>query len=132
MALKLRLSRGGAKHRPHYSIVVTDSRMARDSGYIEKLGTYNPMLPKDSEARLVIKTERIQHWLKIGAQPTERVALMLSTVGLVKAPKRTVKPLKSAPKKKAQERSAEQAALAEKAAAAVAEASAAPAETPAA
>jgi small subunit ribosomal protein S16 len=137
MAIKIRLARGGTKKRPHYSIVVADSRSARDSGFIEKLGTYDPMQPKESASRVVLKTERIQHWLQIGAQPTDRTALMLSQAGLVKAPTRSVTPTKSAPKKKAQERLAEQAANAEKAAeraaAAAAEAEAAknaPAPTP--
>jgi small subunit ribosomal protein S16 len=116
MALKIRLARGGTKKRPHYSIVVADSRAARDSGFIEKVGTYDPMQPKESTARVTLKTERIQHWLTIGAQPTDRTALMLSQAGLVKAPARSVTPTKSAPKKKAQERMAEQAAMAEKAA----------------
>ena len=115
MALKIRLARGGTKKRPHYSIVVADSRSARDSGFLEKLGTYNPMVPKDSDARVVLKTDRIKHWLGVGAQPTDRTALMLSQAGLVAAPKRTTTPKKSAPKKKAQERTREQEALAEKA-----------------
>ncbi len=129
MALKIRLARGGTKKRPHYSIVVADSRTARDSGFIEKVGTYDPMQPKESANRVALKTERIQHWLQIGAQPTDRTALMLSQAGLIKAPVRNATPIKSAPKKKAQERVAEQAAMAEKAAeraaAAVAEAEAA-------
>lgn len=114
MALKIRLARGGTKKRPHYSIVVADSRNARDSGFIEKLGTYNPMLPKESGQRVTMKTERVQHWLTIGAQPTDRTALFLSKAGLIAEPKRRETPQKSAPKKKAQERVAEQEALAEK------------------
>jgi len=124
MAVKIRLARGGTKKRPHYSIVVADSRMARDKGWIEKIGTYNPMLPKDSEGRVVIKTDRAEHWLKIGAQPTDRAALFLSQAGLIAAPKRTEKPSQSTPKKKAQERMREQEAMAEKAAEAAAKAKA--------
>ncbi len=115
MAVKIRLARGGTKKRPHYSIVVADSRMARDKGWIEKIGTYNPMLPKDSEGRVVLQKDRIEHWLKVGAQVTDRVALFLSQAGMIEARKVTDKPTQSAPKKKAQERTREQAAMAEKA-----------------
>ena len=69
MALKIRLARGGAKKRPYYRIVVADSRAARDGGFIERLGSFNPLLPKDSEQRLKFDSERMQHWLKQGAQP---------------------------------------------------------------
>jgi len=120
MAVKIRLARGGTKKRPHYSIVVSDSRAARDSGYIEKVGTYNPMLPKDAAGRVVLKTERVQHWLGQGAQPTDRTALFLSQAGLIEAPKRTEKTKQGLPKKKAQERIREKEALAEKAAEAAA------------
>jgi len=120
MAVKIRLARGGTKKRPHYSIVVSDSRAARDSGYIEKVGTYNPMLPKDAAGRVVLKTERVQHWLGQGAQPTDRTALFLSQAGLIEAPKRTEKTKQGAPKKKAQERIREKEALAEKVAEAAA------------
>ena len=80
MAVKLRLARGGSKKRPFYSIVAADERMPRDGRYIEKLGTYNPMLPKDGE-RVVLDKERAAHWLKQGAQPTDRVARFLDSAG---------------------------------------------------
>ncbi|MDB5364590.1 MAG: rpsP [Rhodospirillales bacterium] len=104
MALKIRLSRGGAKKRPFYSIVVADGRNPRDGRFIEKIGTYNPMLKKEDANRLILKTERASHWLKLGAQPTDRVTLFLSDAGLVKQPARRDTPKKSAPKAKAQER----------------------------
>ena len=71
MAMKIRLARGGSKKRPFYSIVATDSRMPRDGRFLEKLGTYNPLLAKDDEKRVVMNMERVQHWLSEGAQPTE-------------------------------------------------------------
>ena len=74
MSLKIRLARGGAKKRPFYSIVVADSRSPRDGRFIEKLGTYNPMLERGHADRVTLKEERIQHWLGVGAQPTDRVA----------------------------------------------------------
>ena len=104
MALKIRLARGGAKKRPFYSIVVADSRSPRDGRFIEKIGTYNPMLAKDHAARLVLKEERIKHWLGVGALPTDRVARFFGDVGLVAKPERRETPAKSAPKAKAQER----------------------------
>jgi small subunit ribosomal protein S16 len=106
MALKIRLARGGAKKRPFYSIVVADARSPRDGRFIEKLGTYNPMLARDHSDRVTLKTERIQHWLGVGAQPTERVVKFLAAAGLAEAPARRETPTKSAPKKKAQERAA--------------------------
>jgi small subunit ribosomal protein S16 len=104
MALKIRLARGGAKKRPFYSIVVADSRSPRDGRFIEKIGTYNPMLGKDHVGRLVLKEERIKHWLGVGALPTDRVARFFGDVGLVAKPERRETPAKSAPKAKAQER----------------------------
>ncbi len=83
MGLKIRLSRGGAKKRPFYRVVVADVRSPRDGRYIERLGTYNPLLGKDDENRLKLNTDRIQHWLGVGAQPTERVARFLGGAGLV-------------------------------------------------
>ncbi len=77
MAMKIRLARGGSKKRPHYAIVASDSRMPRDGRFIEKLGTYNPLLPKDSEDRIKMNLERVQYWLGQGAQPTDRVARFL-------------------------------------------------------
>ena len=81
MATRIRLARGGSKKRPHYSIVVADSRMPRDGRFLEKLGTYNPLLAKDDEARVVMKMDRITHWLSQGAQPTDRVARFLEAAG---------------------------------------------------
>src|SRR6267378_1262535 len=104
MSLKIRMTRGGAKKRPFYSIVVADSRSPRDGRFIEKLGTYNPMLDKGHPERLVMKTERIQHWLKVGALPSERVERFLGDAGLVPKPEIHETPKKSAPRAKAQER----------------------------
>ena len=84
MALKIRLARGGAKKRPFYSIVVADSRSPRDGRFIEKLGTYNPMLDKGHKDRVVLNSERIQHWIKMGALPSERVTLFLADAGMMK------------------------------------------------
>jgi small subunit ribosomal protein S16 len=133
MSLKIRLARGGAKKRPFYRIVVADSRSPRDGRFIEIVGTYNPMLPKGDENRVALKTERIQHWQSVGAQPTDRVLRFLDAAGLAKRPARN-NPQKALPGKKAQER-LEAAKSAEEAAAAAAaeEASAeAPAEETAA
>lgn len=128
MAVKIRLSRGGAKKRPYYRIVVADARAPRDGSFIEKVGTYDPMLPKDADNRVTFKEERIKYWLGVGAQPTDRVARFLGKSGLADAFKPTEQPQKSAPKAKAQERLREKAEKAEAAAAAAAEAAAAPAE----
>ena len=118
MAMKIRLARGGSKKRPFYAIVASDSRMPRDGRFIEKLGTYNPLLPKDSAERVTLDAERAKHWLSVGAQPTDRVHRFLDAAGLLA---RTAKsnPKKAEPGKKAQERAAEKAKKAE--AAAVAE-----------
>ena len=104
MGLKIRMSRGGAKKRPFYSIVVADSRSPRDGRFIEKLGTYNPMLERSHNDRVTLKTERIQHWLGVGALPTERVARFLGEAGLVEKPAIPDNPVKSQPKARAQER----------------------------
>jgi len=104
MGLKIRMTRGGAKKRPFYSIVVADSRSPRDGRFIEKLGTYNPMLDKGHPERLVMKTERIQHWLKMGALPSDRVHRFLGDAGLMAKPAIHETPKKSAPRAKAQER----------------------------
>ena len=104
MGLKIRLARGGAKKRPFYRIVVADCRSPRDGRFIEKLGTYNPMLPPEHADRIRLQDERIQHWLSKGALPTDRVARFLGTAGLAPMPARREQPIKSAPKKKAQER----------------------------
>lgn len=103
MSLKIRLARGGAKKRPFYSIVVADSRMPRDGRFLEKIGTYNPLLPKDHENRVTLKEERAQHWLKVGAKPTDRVARFLGQAGLVEWTHGN-NPKKAVPGKKAQER----------------------------
>ena len=127
MAMKIRLARGGSKKRPFYRIVAADSRMPRDGRYIEKLGTYTPLLPKDSEARVQMNVERVQYWMGEGAQVTDRVSRMLEAAGII-AKKERNNPNKGAPGKKAQERAEEKASKA----AAAAEAAAAPAEEPAA
>jgi small subunit ribosomal protein S16 len=104
MGLKIRLARAGAKKRPYYHIVVADSRSPRDGRFIEKLGSYNPMLPAEHEDRVRLQGERIQHWVGQGAVATDRVARFLGKAGLAPVPvmrEQTVKPL---PKKKAQER----------------------------
>ena len=105
--LKIRLSRGGSKKRPYYTIVIADATAARDGKFIEKVGTYNPMLPKDAQ-RVTLKVERITEWLKKGAQPTDRVARFLAQEGLVKW-EHGNNPTKGLPGKKAQERLAERA-----------------------
>lgn len=107
MAVKLRLARGGSKKRPFYSIVAADERMPRDGRYIEKLGTFNPMLPKDGE-RVVLNAEKAAEWLSKGAQPTDRVARILDAAGLLKRDAKN-NPNKAKPGKKAQERLAEKA-----------------------
>jgi small subunit ribosomal protein S16 len=104
MSLKIRLSRGGAKKRPFYSIVVADSRSPRDGRFIEKIGTYNPMLPKEHATRITINEDRAKHWLGVGALPTDRVALFFGNAGLVEKRQWTETPNRSAPKAKAQER----------------------------
>lgn len=125
MALKIRLARGGAKKRPFYRIVIAEASAPRDGRYVERVGTYNPMVPKDHDQRLTLKNERIAYWLGQGAQPTERVQKMLATAGLMAAPEIREQPKKSAPGKKRAEReeaAAEAAATAEAEAAAAAEA----------
>jgi small subunit ribosomal protein S16 len=108
MAMKIRLARAGSKKRPFYRIVATDSRMPRDGRFLEKLGTYNPLLPKDSEQRVKMDAERIQHWLDRGAQPTDRILRMLEAAGLrEKTPRANMK--KAEPGKKAQQRAKEKA-----------------------
>lgn len=107
MAISIRLSRGGRKKRPHYSIVVADTRMPRDGRFIEKVGTYNPLLAKDDERRVVLNGERITHWLGEGAQASERVASFLGKAGLAPMPTQRKSIAKALPKAKAQERLAE-------------------------
>lgn len=112
MAVRIRLSRGGSKKRPFYRVVAADQKAPRDGRFIEKLGTYNPLLPQDHEQRLVINEERVKYWLGVGAQPTERLEKLFSNLGLVKAPALREQPKKSAPKAKAQERMKEKEAAA--------------------
>jgi small subunit ribosomal protein S16 len=114
MAMKIRLARGGSKKRPHYSIVAADSRMARDGRFIEKLGTYSPLLPKDSEDRVKMNIERVQYWLGEGAQPTDRISRMLEAAGVV-TKKERANLKKGEPGKKAKQRADEKAAKAAKA-----------------
>lgn len=123
MAVKIRLTRGGAKKRPYYRIVIANSRDPRDGRFIEQVGSYNPMLPREHEDRVKLKTERIQEWLKNGAQPTDRVARFLADAGLMERRPIPNQTKKSQPKAKAQERLRK----AEEAAKAVAEAAEAPA-----
>ncbi len=111
MAMKIRLARRGSKKRPHYSIVAADSRMPRDGRFIEKLGTYNPLLPKDREDRVRVDMERIRYWLDRGAQPTDRISRMLEAAGVLEKKKRD-NPKKGQPHKKALERAEERAARA--------------------
>ena len=103
MAVKIRLARGGTKKRPYYRVVVADERAPRDGRFIEKVGTYNPLLPSDSAERVTLNLERIQHWLSKGAQPTDRVLRFLDAAGVLKREPR-LNPEKSKPGKKAEER----------------------------
>lgn len=115
MALKIRLARGGSKKRPYYHIVIADVRSPRDGRFIERVGKWDPMLPKDG-ARVEINEERIKHWMEQGAKPTDRVLRFLDEAGLAKRPARS-NPNKALPGKKAQERLDEAKAKAEAAAA---------------
>ena len=124
MSLKIRLARGGAKKRPFYRIVVADSRMPRDGRFIERVGTYNPMLPKEHPERVNLKTDRIQHWLSVGARPSDRVAKFLGGAEILPMPVPREQTKKNLPKAKAQERLKE----AEEKAATAAEEAAAPVE----
>ena len=123
MALSIRLTRGGAKKRPYYRIVVADSRAPRDGRFIEKLGTYNPLLAKDSPERVKLDNDRISHWLSVGAQPSDRVLRFLDAAGIRERPARN-NPQKAEPGEKAKERVEERAKREQEAA----EAAAAPAE----
>ncbi|MDZ5699382.1 30S ribosomal protein S16 [Chelativorans sp. M5D2P16] len=129
MALKIRLARAGSNKRPYYHIVVADVRSPRDGRFIEQLGSWNPMLPRDAE-RVKLNEERIKHWLDNGALPTDRVLRFLDQAGLAKRPERQ-NPKKGEPGKKAQERIAAAKQAEEEAKAAAAEAEAAVAEAPA-
>jgi small subunit ribosomal protein S16 len=111
MAVSIRLSRGGAKKRPYYRIVVADARSPRDGSFIEKIGTYNPLLGKDDEKRVVLDAERAKHWIANGAQPTDRVARFLDQAGVKERAQRN-NPNKGVPGEKAKERAEERAAKA--------------------
>jgi small subunit ribosomal protein S16 len=129
MSLKIRLARAGAKKRPYYRIVVADSKSPRDGRYIEKIGTYDPLLPKGSE-RVKLVEERVKHWLGVGAQPTDRVLRFLDAAGMRKRDARS-NPQKGQPGKKRIERDEAKRAAAEEKAKAAAEAAAAPPPEPA-
>lgn len=128
MSVRIRLARGGSKGAPFHKIVVADQRAPRDGRFIERVGSYNPLLPAEHADRIVVKADRVKYWLGVGAQPTERVAKLLSKMGLCDAPVINERPQKSAPKAKAQERAKAKAEAAAAAAEAAAEAAAAPAE----
>jgi small subunit ribosomal protein S16 len=102
--LKIRMSRGGTKKRPFYKIVIADARSPRDGRFIERIGHYNPLLPKDNADRVKLDLERAKHWLSHGAQPSDRVERFLAEVGLAEKKTKFNDPTKSAPRKKAQER----------------------------
>jgi small subunit ribosomal protein S16 len=127
MALKIRLSRAGAKKRPFYRIVIADSRSPRDGRFIERVGTYDPMLPKEAQ-RVTLNEDRIRHWLGVGATPSDRVARFLGQAEIIPMPPQGNNPQKAKPKAKAQARLEEELEKAEAAKAAEAEAAAAPAE----
>jgi len=112
MSLKIRLSRGGAKKRPFYRVVVADARMPRDGRFIERLGTFDPLKKKDDTTRLVLDVERAKAWIAKGAQPTDRVSRLLDTLGVMKREARS-NPQRALPKKKAQERAAARSASAD-------------------
>ena len=128
MSLRIRLSRGGAKKRPFYRIVVAESASPRDGRFIEKLGFYNPMVASDHPERIKIDGERVKHWLGVGARPTDRVHKMLAAAELMEPFKYREQPKKSAPGRKRQEREEEEAAKRAEAEAAAADAAAEPAE----
>ena len=109
MAVAIRLSRGGAKKRPYYRIVVADSRAARDGKYLEQIGTYNPMLPKDSGERVKLDEDRARHWLSVGATPSDRVHRFLDAAGILEREQRN-NPKKGEPGEAAKERAEEKAA----------------------
>lgn len=131
MAIAIRLSRGGAKKRPYYRIVVADSRAARDGKYLEQIGTYNPLLAKDDEKRVSLNEDRARHWLSVGAQPSDRVARFLDAAGVRERVAKN-NPKKGEPGEAAKARAEERAEKAREAEEAAAAAAAAPAEEPAA
>ena len=130
MSVRIRLSRGGSKKHPFYRIVAADQRAPRDGRFIERLGSYNPLLPQDHQDRLVLDVEKVKAWLAKGAEPTERLQKLFANLGICDAPKIGNQPKKSAPKAKALERIKEKEEKA-RAAAEAAAAAAAEAETPA-
>lgn len=104
MALRIRLARAGAKKRPYYKIVVAEATAPRDGRFVEKVGTYNPMLPREHQDRVRLVEDRVKYWLSVGAQPTERVALFLGTAKIIDPIEIAERPKKSQPKARAQER----------------------------
>ncbi len=128
MSVRIRLSRGGSKKRPFYMVVAADQRAPRDGRFIERLGSYNPMLPREHADRFTVDVERVKYWLSKGAQPTERLEKLLSGLGLVEAPALREQPKKSALKAKALERIKEKEEKAKAAAEAAAAAEAKSAE----
>jgi small subunit ribosomal protein S16 len=104
MALKIRLARGGSKKRPFYKLVVAENTAPRDGCFIERVGSYNPLLAKDNNERIVVNSERIKYWLSVGAKASDRVDKLLAETQIVETPVIRDTPKKSAPKKKAQER----------------------------
>lgn len=122
MALKIRMSRAGTKHRPFFKIVIADSRKARDGAFVERVGSYNPLLQKEHKDRVILNAERIKYWLSKGATPSDRIAIFLHQAGLGPKPVIHETPKKSAPKAKAQERAKAAAEAAAKAAEAGAQA----------
>jgi small subunit ribosomal protein S16 len=129
MALSMRLSRGGSKKRPYYKIIVADARSPRDGKFIERIGSYNPLLPKDSAERIILDADRAKHWLTAGAQPSDRVARFLDAAGVLER-KAKVNLTKGEPGEKAKERVEERAAKLVAAEEAAAAAAAAPAPEP--
>jgi len=127
MAVAIRLARGGSKKRPYYKVVVSDVRAPRDGKFIERVGSYNPLLAKDNPERVKLDTDRVKHWLSVGAQPTDRVHRFLDAAGLLERSARS-NPKKGEPGEKAKERAEERAAKEAEAAEAAAAAAAAPAE----
>jgi small subunit ribosomal protein S16 len=131
MAVAIRLARGGAKKRPYYKIVVTDARNSRDGKFIERIGSYNPLLAKDNPERIKLDADRARHWLSVGAQPSDRVHRFLDAAGILERAQRS-NPNKGKPGEKATERAEERASREAEAAEAAATAAAEAAEAPAA
>ncbi|QTD56328.1 30S ribosomal protein S16 [Parasphingorhabdus cellanae] len=127
MSVAMRMARGGSKKRPYYKIVIADIRAPRDGKFIERIGSYNPLLAKDDEKRVILDLDRAKHWLSVGAQPSDRVARFLDAAGLMKREARN-NPNKAKPGEKATERLEEKAEKAAAAEEAAKEAAAAPAE----